>query len=100
MKRLEIGDTIRVIRGTFGFRASAMYSAIDVVANSFAVVTQLSDYKDHFTRAAILRYVKKHKAWKPTKVIISFVDGEDWSGQGEGKKWERTDILDRLTLLK
>ena len=101
MSELAVGDTIRIIRDTFGFRESAMYSAIDVKANSYAVVVVESPGSWGETgnqKAAVLRYVKKHKAWKKTKVIITFREDYVFDG-GEGNRWVRTGVLDELALI-
>lgn len=86
---------------TWGYRDSSIYPAINVRANSYAVVTRLRSPVDPFTTAAILRYVKKHKAWKPTKVLVMFIDVVGWAGPfpGSSYRWARTDVLDQLVLI-
>lgn len=95
---LPIGTTIRIIRETSGFRESAMYSAIPVKANSYAEVINTPGTWTSAQKAAVLKYVKRGKTWKKTKVIIT-LQMSWFPGFGEGHHWERTDPLDELALI-
>jgi hypothetical protein len=106
---LKIGDTIRFITGASGFRNSAMYTHIPVKSNSYAVITddfpafasREFQIQTGFYHAAILRYVKSRDSWKPTKVIVAIrIETSVFDHtQGEGRRWARTNLLEKMTLI-